>query len=210
MTAQKGAAFLLKIGDGNLPATYFTVAGLRTTQMSINGDAVVITSKDSGGWRELLSGAGTRSVSDPEVRAECAAETQFLRGLLAVGRAPDPMRRPARIWLLLLRVSSCQVSVRGSFAQAVPPPGTVGQIGGCIDTICALAPGCSVTLSAFEETTAGSLTLIASGPSVLLAGEPLADRVAALAPTAWRDVSDDTLTVEWTWPKAADARAAAG
>ena len=63
MTAQKGAAFLLKIGDGNVPATYLTVAGLRTTQMSVNGDAVVITSKDSGGWRELLSGAGTRSVS---------------------------------------------------------------------------------------------------------------------------------------------------
>ena len=31
--------------------------------MSINGDTVVITNKGSGGWRELLSGAGTRSVS---------------------------------------------------------------------------------------------------------------------------------------------------
>ena len=31
--------------------------------MSINGDAVIITNKDSGGWRELLSGAGVRSVS---------------------------------------------------------------------------------------------------------------------------------------------------
>ena len=31
--------------------------------MSITGDSVVITSKDSGGWRELLSGAGVRSVS---------------------------------------------------------------------------------------------------------------------------------------------------
>ena len=39
------------------------LAGLRTTQMSINGDIVVVTSKDSAGWRELLSGAGTRSVS---------------------------------------------------------------------------------------------------------------------------------------------------
>jgi TP901-1 family phage major tail protein len=28
-----------------------------------NGEAVNVTSKDSGGWRELLSGAGTRSVS---------------------------------------------------------------------------------------------------------------------------------------------------
>ena len=63
MTAQNGAAFLLKVGDGGTPATYATVAGLRTTQMSINGDTVVVTHKESGGWRELLSGAGTRSVS---------------------------------------------------------------------------------------------------------------------------------------------------
>ena len=63
MTAQKGAAFLLKIGDGGAPQTYETVAGLGTTQMSINGDTVVVTTKESGGWRELLSGAGTRSVS---------------------------------------------------------------------------------------------------------------------------------------------------
>ncbi len=63
MTAQKGSAFLLKITDGQDPATYQTVAGLRTTQMSINGDAVVVTHKESGGWRDLLSGAGTRSVS---------------------------------------------------------------------------------------------------------------------------------------------------
>ncbi|HWK40582.1 MAG TPA: phage major tail protein, TP901-1 family [Croceibacterium sp.] len=63
MTAQKGSAFLLKISDGGAPPAYETVAGLRTTQMSINGDTVVVTHKESGGWRELLSGAGTRSVS---------------------------------------------------------------------------------------------------------------------------------------------------
>ncbi|MDG6079184.1 phage major tail protein, TP901-1 family [Erythrobacter litoralis] len=63
MTAQSGAAFLLKIGDGASPTAYETVAGLRTTQMTINGDTVVVTHKESGGWRELLSGAGTRSVS---------------------------------------------------------------------------------------------------------------------------------------------------
>ena len=63
MTAQKGAAFLLKIGDGAATPSYETVAGLRTTQMSVNGDTVVVTHKQSGGWRELLSGAGTRSVS---------------------------------------------------------------------------------------------------------------------------------------------------
>ena len=63
MSAQKGSAFLLKIGNGGNPVSYETVAGLRTTQLSITGDTVVVTSKDSGGWRELLSGAGVRQVS---------------------------------------------------------------------------------------------------------------------------------------------------
>jgi TP901-1 family phage major tail protein len=63
MPAQNGAAFLLKIGDGAASPAYETVAGLRTTQMSINGDPVVVTHKQSAGWRDLLSGAGTRSVS---------------------------------------------------------------------------------------------------------------------------------------------------
>lgn len=63
MAAEKGSSFLLKISDGATPAVYRTVAGLRTTQMQINGDMVVITSKESAGWRELLSGAGVRSVS---------------------------------------------------------------------------------------------------------------------------------------------------
>ena len=88
MTAQKGAAFLLKIGDGGSPATYDTVAGLRTTQMSVNGDTVVVTHKGSGGWRELLSGAGTRSVSVSASGiflgsdAESAVRTHALAGTL--------------------------------------------------------------------------------------------------------------------------------
>ncbi|EAQ28344.1 hypothetical protein NAP1_12133 [Erythrobacter sp. NAP1] len=63
MPAQNGSAFLLKISDQGSPVAYRTVAGLRTTQMTINGDPVAITHKQSGGWRDLLSGAGTRSVS---------------------------------------------------------------------------------------------------------------------------------------------------
>ena len=63
MSAEKGSAFLLKVGNGGAPPTFATVAGMRTTQMSVNGEAVNVTTKDSGGWRELLSGAGVRSVS---------------------------------------------------------------------------------------------------------------------------------------------------
>jgi TP901-1 family phage major tail protein len=62
MAAERGSAFLLKLGGGS-PVTYATVAGLKTTQLTVNGDPVAITNKDSGGWRELLSGAGVRSVS---------------------------------------------------------------------------------------------------------------------------------------------------
>jgi TP901-1 family phage major tail protein len=63
MSAEKGSAFLLKVGDGATPPVFATVAGLRATQLSINGEMVAITHKGSGGWRELLGGAGVRSVS---------------------------------------------------------------------------------------------------------------------------------------------------
>jgi len=88
MTAQRGSAFLLKISDGGSPPAYQTVAGLRTTQMSINGDSVVVTHKGSGGWRELLSGAGTRSVSVSAAgiflgsQAEASVRTHALAGTL--------------------------------------------------------------------------------------------------------------------------------
>ena len=63
MAAELGSAFLLKIGDGATPPAFTTIAGLRTTQLTIASDAIVVTNKGSGGWRDLLSGAGVRSVS---------------------------------------------------------------------------------------------------------------------------------------------------
>jgi TP901-1 family phage major tail protein len=88
MAAEKGSAFLLKVGDGAATPTYATVAGLRTTQMSINGETVVITNKGSGAWRELLSGAGSRSVSVAGAgvftgsAAEMRLKTNALTGVL--------------------------------------------------------------------------------------------------------------------------------
>jgi TP901-1 family phage major tail protein len=85
MPAEKGSAFLLKVGDGGAPLVFTTVAGLRTTQLNINGEAVVITHKGSGAWRELLSGAGVRSVSvsGAGVFTGSAAETRIKSNALA-------------------------------------------------------------------------------------------------------------------------------
>ena len=90
MAAERGSAFLLKIGDGATPPGFVTVAGLKTTQLSINGDAVAITNKGSGGWRELLSGAGVRSVSVAAsgIFTGSSAETQ-VRGLALNGALQD-------------------------------------------------------------------------------------------------------------------------
>lgn len=85
MAAEKGSAFLLKIGDGGVPPIYVTIAGLRTTQATINAQPVVITHKGSGAWRELLSGAGIRSVSisGSGVFTGSAAEAQMQAQALA-------------------------------------------------------------------------------------------------------------------------------
>jgi len=90
MSAEKGSAFLLKVGDGGAPPVFATVAGMRTTQLSVNGEAVNVTSKDSGGWRQLLSGAGVRSVSVAAsgIFTGSSAETQ-LRGLALGGDIED-------------------------------------------------------------------------------------------------------------------------
>lgn len=87
MSVERGSAFLLKIGNGGAPVAYQTVAGLRTTQLSINGELVAVTSKDSGGWRELLSGAGVRSVSvsGAGIFTGSAAEARLKANALAGG-----------------------------------------------------------------------------------------------------------------------------
>ncbi|WP_422363183.1 phage major tail protein, TP901-1 family [Pyruvatibacter mobilis] len=63
MAAQKGKSLLLKIGDGATSETFATVAGMRTTSLTINEETVDITNKStSGQFRELLR-AGVKSVS---------------------------------------------------------------------------------------------------------------------------------------------------
>lgn len=60
MARQKGEAFLLQL-DGTGGGSFTTVAGLRATGLAARTRAVDVTAKDSGGFRQLLSGAGVQS-----------------------------------------------------------------------------------------------------------------------------------------------------
>ncbi len=63
VTALKGRSMLLKVNmTGVSPSVFTTVAGLRATQLKINGNQVDITNKDSNAWQELLSDAGVRKI----------------------------------------------------------------------------------------------------------------------------------------------------
>ena len=64
MAAQAGKDILLKIGDGGSPESFVSVAGLRARTISLNAKTIDATDSDSAGrWRELLAGAGVRSVA---------------------------------------------------------------------------------------------------------------------------------------------------
>ncbi|RIJ20386.1 phage major tail protein, TP901-1 family [Henriciella barbarensis] len=63
MSGQKGRDVLIKISDGGAPEAFTTVAGIRTSSFDLKQKSVDATSMDSpGGWRELLGGAGLRSM----------------------------------------------------------------------------------------------------------------------------------------------------
>lgn len=63
MTAQNGKDLLVKVDlDGQ--GVFETMAGLRATRLSFNAETVDVTSLEStGGWRELLRGAGVKSAA---------------------------------------------------------------------------------------------------------------------------------------------------
>ncbi len=61
MAVQKGRDMLLKLSDGG--TGFVTIAGLRARTVSLNARTVDITDSASNGWRELLEGAGIRSLS---------------------------------------------------------------------------------------------------------------------------------------------------
>ncbi|MCK8462573.1 phage major tail protein, TP901-1 family [Aliiroseovarius sp. S1339] len=63
MAAQNGKDLLIKLDMTNT-GVFETIAGLRATRLSFNAESVDVTSLEStGGWRELLGGAGVKSAS---------------------------------------------------------------------------------------------------------------------------------------------------
>ncbi len=63
MGAQNGKDLLIKV-DLDGAGAFQTVAGLRATRLSFNAESVDVTSlESSGGWRQLLGGAGVKSAS---------------------------------------------------------------------------------------------------------------------------------------------------
>lgn len=63
MAAQNGKDLLIKL-DLTGSGQFETIAGLRASRLSFNAETVDVTSLEStGGWRELLGGAGVRSAS---------------------------------------------------------------------------------------------------------------------------------------------------
>jgi TP901-1 family phage major tail protein len=64
LAAQKGKKVLLALDlTGGSPEDWTTVAGLRTTTWTINGEDVDVTTKDDDGWQQRLAGAGVRSIT---------------------------------------------------------------------------------------------------------------------------------------------------
>ncbi|SFG18682.1 phage major tail protein, TP901-1 family [Palleronia marisminoris] len=80
MAAQNGKDLLIKL-DMTDAGAFETIAGLRATRISFNAEAVEATSLESGGWRELLAGAGVKqaSISGSGVFKDAATDERMRR-----------------------------------------------------------------------------------------------------------------------------------
>lgn len=90
MGAQNGKDLLIKV-DMASDGQFTTLAGLRATRVSFNAETIDVTTLESqGGWRELLAGAGVKSVAITGSGVFRDAETdERARQLFFDGEAPD-------------------------------------------------------------------------------------------------------------------------
>lgn len=90
MTVQSGKDLLLKVDLSN-DGQFETVAGLRATRVNFNAETVDVTSlNSSGGWRELLAGAGVKSaaISGSGVFRDAATDAR-VRQIFFDGETPQ-------------------------------------------------------------------------------------------------------------------------
>jgi len=83
MAAQKGSAMLMKVGNAGSPETFTTIAGLRSTSLTVNNESVDVTNKDSSGKRTLLAAAGfNQSVFQVVVYSQTVHQNQLSKQTL--------------------------------------------------------------------------------------------------------------------------------
>lgn len=71
MAGQRGRDVLISIGDGDEPESFFSVAGIRATTISLSAGLIEATTAQSAqAWREVIAGAGVK-------RAEVAGSGAF-------------------------------------------------------------------------------------------------------------------------------------
>ena len=90
MVVQKGKDLLIKL-DLTGTGAFTTIAGLRASRISFNAEPVDVTTLEStGGWRELLAGAGVRSatISGSGVFRDAATDERA-RQIFFDGEMPD-------------------------------------------------------------------------------------------------------------------------
>ncbi|GAB4269106.1 MAG: phage major tail protein, TP901-1 family [Pararhodobacter sp.] len=90
MAVQSGKDLLIKM-DMTGAGQFETIAGLRATRISFNAETVDVTSLSStGGWRELLAGAGVKaaSISGSGVFRDAATDERA-RAVFFSGEIPD-------------------------------------------------------------------------------------------------------------------------
>lgn len=82
MPISKGRSLLLKTGTGG---SAVTVAAMRSTRFTVNGETVEATSKDSNGMRVLLADGGVAkvSISANGLLSGVAQSTDFISRTLA-------------------------------------------------------------------------------------------------------------------------------
>ena len=82
MAASLGRGFLLKVGSG---VSAVTVAAMRSTSFTVNGETVDGTTKDSSGMRELVEagGSASMSISASGILSANAQATDFVNAVIA-------------------------------------------------------------------------------------------------------------------------------